>query len=323
MEKIFIFGKALWDVILRTDVKLEKDRFSLPFREKTIIKDFLQEPGGGVINVAMSLKNLGFDVLPQALIGKDHAGEGIREVLQERKIYTHLIGSTKYQTGTSIVILGENGLHTALIYSGANSYVRASDFDFRELKEARWWFILSWGNTDEKIIEKIIVNKEKLGKHLAFNPGKIQLESVEKIKPLLRVADILFVNEKELSLLLGKKIKTKELKEALVEAVGLGPKIVVVTLGIRGSVVYDGGHYFSTPILKAKVVDSLGCGDAYSSAFLAYFLKTGKIEKAILAGTINSSSVVSAKGAIAGLLDEKKIDKKFEKVRIKIKKENI
>lgn len=173
------------------------------------------------------------------------------------------------------------------------------------------------------MVELICQKKEKYGRHLAFNPGRIQLSERRRILPLLKVTDILIVNQKELSLLLGKRVAQKDLKEALKEAVGLGPKIVAVTLGKKGSLVYNGAYFFSAPVYPAKVLDSLGCGDAYSSAFLAWFIKTGKIEEAILAGTINSASVVSQEGTTAGLLTPKVIAERIKEKKIEVKKEKI
>jgi len=320
MEKIFVLGKALWDVILETEVELKENLFCFPFKEKTLAKSLVQEPGGGALNTSLAFKKLGFEPIPLAVVGKDFLGEEIRERLKEEGITTKFIGSTHKHTGTSVVVLGKKGLHTALIYPGANKELEADDIDTAALKEARWWLILSWGNVNEEIIKEIVNKKEKLGKHLVFNPGKIQLQYPEKLKSLLAVTDILIVNKQELFSLVG---RGKSLSETLVKAVGWGPKIVVATLGRQGSIVYDGGYFYRTPVYPAAVVDSLGCGDAFTSAFLAWFIKTGKIEQAVLAGTINSASVVSERGTVAGQLTDKEISKKIANAEIKVKKEKV
>ncbi len=320
MESILVLGKVLWDVILQTEVELTKDLFCFPFKEKTLVKTLLQEPGGGAVNVSLGLKKLGFQPLPVALVGKDFLGEEIRERLKQEEIITASVGSVSHNTGTSVIILGREGLHTALIYPGANRFLKAEDFDFSLAKQARWWYILSWGNTDPGVIETLIKKKTKWGKHLAFNPGKIQLANLPVIRPLLSHTDILIVNEQEVYTLLGAR---KPLEKAMRQVVGLGPKIVVVTLGKRGSAAYDGGYFYRAPVYPAKVVDSLGCGDAYSSAFLAWFIKTGKIEKAIMAGTINSASVVSHRGTTKGQLSEKEIEAKIKENKLKVRKKPV
>jgi len=321
MEKILVFGKALWDIIIDTDIEFKEDFFALPFREKAIIKSLLEEPGGGAVNVSLSLKKLGFEPVLFALVGKDTRGEAIRSFLKRKGIHTLFLGMAKHKTGLSVVIKSKDGFHSALIYPGANKWIKERDFSPEEVKEARWWFILSWGNNDENLVKKIINEKQRLGKYLAFNPGKIQLEAVEKIKPLISNTDILFLNEKELSLLLKKKIALKKIKEAIKEVVGLGPKIVVITLGAKGSMVYDGRFFYSMSSFPIKYKDSLGAGDAYCSAFLGWFLITGKIEESLKAATINSASVVSCEGAILGQLNKEKIEEKIKKLKLRVKKE--
>jgi len=322
MQKVFVFGKALWDIVLSTDIRVKGNKFCLPFREKTIINDLMQEPGGGAINISFSLKKLGFEPLPLAVSGKDLWAELLLGQIKEKKITSSLLVFSKNKTGNSIIISGQNGLHTALIYPGANKNIKKKDFDFSKIKKARWWFILSWGNSNREIADLIADKKEKLGCSLAFNPGRIQLEKKDNVLNLLKVSDILFVNEKELGLLLEQKISKAQVKKAMVEAVGLGPKIIVVTLGRFGSIVYDGGYFYSAPIYPAKCIDALGAGDAYSSAFLAWFLKTGEIEQAILAGTINSALVVSQIGTLRGQLNKEQLAQKIQQAKIRVKKES-
>jgi fructoselysine 6-kinase len=51
-----------------------------------------------------------------------------------------------------------------------------------------------------------------------------------------------------------------------------GLRLVVVTLGIGGSLAFDGNLYYQAAV-PVKVVDTLGAGDAYIGTFLAYWLR--------------------------------------------------
>jgi fructoselysine 6-kinase len=51
-----------------------------------------------------------------------------------------------------------------------------------------------------------------------------------------------------------------------------GPRLVVVTLGQRGSLAYD-GTFYRQPARPAQVVDTLGAGDTFIGHFLAGWLK--------------------------------------------------
>ncbi|MDD3773777.1 MAG: carbohydrate kinase family protein [Patescibacteria group bacterium] len=320
MEKIFVLGKILQDVILDTDLEFTNNNFCFSAREKTLVSNFFTEPGGGAVNVGFSLKKLGFEPQVLGVVGKDSVGDYIRREFKKRGLETANIGASRVSSGNSIIILTKNKAHTALIYPGANAELKVDDFEWNKIKKCRWWYIMSWGNNDSKIVDSIIRHKEKLGNHLAFNPGKIQLNNLSLVKKILEITDILFVNEAELAAILNHKIN-QDHKKALAEVVGMGPKIVVLTLGAAGSLVYNGFKFYQAPIYPVSQSDALGAGDAYSSAFLAWFIKTGKIEDAIKAATFNSGSVVEGVGALSGQLAAKKIKEMINKIDLKIVEE--
>ena len=59
---------------------------------------------------------------------------------------------------------------------------------------------------------------------------------------------------------------------------------------------------YSAGVPQADVVERTGAGDAFNSGFLAEFIRSGNIEKAIQFGTANASSVVMHYGAKEGIL---------------------
>jgi len=76
---------------------------------------------------------------------------------------------------------------------------------------------------------------KKTGTKVAFNPGTHQLkQGLEKLKPLLEVTSILFVNKEEARRLVGELPTIKELLTALCK---VGPDVTVITDGGRRSAV--------------------------------------------------------------------------------------
>ncbi len=55
-----------------------------------------------------------------------------------------------------------------------------------------------------------------------------------------------------------------------------GPRLVVVTQGLGGSVAFD-GEFYSQPAIPVNVVDTLGAGDAFIGTFLANWLNKKEI----------------------------------------------
>jgi 2-dehydro-3-deoxygluconokinase len=56
---------------------------------------------------------------------------------------------------------------------------------------------------------------------------------------------------------------------------GLGPKILALTLGAEGALIATADRRERLPAFPAKLVDATGAGDTFDGAFLAEYLRTG------------------------------------------------
>ena len=77
-------------------------------------------------------------------------------------------------------------------------------------------------------------------------------------------ADLVFLNAEEARELTGDA--PEKAIHTIAEAAGL--ETVVVKLGGRGSLVWQGGRVYDIPIRKVHAVDTTGAGDAYAGGFL-------------------------------------------------------
>lgn len=70
-----------------------------------------------------------------------------------------------------------------------------------------------------------------------------------------------------------------ETQERLIKAHTLGAKICIGTRGSKGSICYDGNRFYhQPPHWLETVVDTMGAGDAFISAFLYQFIDNGGYE---------------------------------------------
>ena len=90
--------------------------------------------------------------------------------------------------------------------------------------------------------------------------------------------------------------------------VAAGAKVVVITDGKNGSQASDGEAHYWFPAYTAPVVDTLGAGDAFGSAFVAGMIRDGDIGRALQLGAANGSSVVRYFGAKPGLLTAEEME---------------
>ena len=90
-------------------------------------------------------------------------------------------------------------------------------------------------------------------------------------------------------------------------------KVVIITDGKNGVYAYDGKKYYRCPEFPAKVVSTLGAGDALSSTFAAALEHTNwNIEKSLMMASVNAASVVSNFGAQEGFLTFEQIEEQLK-----------
>lgn len=76
-----------------------------------------------------------------------------------------------------------------------------------------------------------------------------------------------------------------------------GPKLVVVTMGERGSLAYDGKDFTSCGIVQTNVVDTMGAGDSYIAGFLQGTMHKKPLKECMVMGAQNASITLKYMGA--------------------------
>jgi len=129
---------------------------------------------------------------------------------------------------------------------------------------------------------------------------------------LLKSVHILFCNNHEVKLLSNKE----NVYDGVKEIHKLGPKIVVLTKGSKGSAVYHNGHFHLYPSLRTSKLDPTGCGDAFAGGFLAEYLKSGDVEMAGWVGAAMASFTLSKMGSwFPREITQKQIEDRIERAK--------
>ncbi|MFW9958461.1 MAG: carbohydrate kinase family protein [Candidatus Odinarchaeota archaeon] len=108
---------------------------------------------------------------------------------------------------------------------------------------------------------------------------------------VLELVDVVKFHEHELFT----TIPSESELSAASQVLNLGPRIVLVTHGQRGSVIYTRNSKVRIPLVLARAqVDTTGCGDTYSIGFLLEYMRTGDVRRAgLFAATCSSFNVES------------------------------
>lgn len=346
MYDFITIGSATQDVFIQSDVASivtvsqtsKKSEFmSFPYGAKTEIADFSKNLGGGAVNTATNLANLGFKTSTIIKLGNDELNSIIKLKLAKSGIdIMNIIDSQKYLTGFSIILVSFQGDRTVLAHRGANAHVHEKEVNFDAIKNSRWVYVSPLSGDSNKILDKISKFCEENKINLAINAGTTALKKGAKyFSKILKTAQIVVMNKEEASLVTKIQVRpdSKEEKFSLCEVhpdivsmlkqLRMGTDAVVaITDGKNGVYCFDGKTIYICPQFPAIVTSTLGAGDAFSSTFCASVDKFNwDIEKALKYATVNSASVCEHFGAQEGFLKFDEIEEKINTNKdFKIKK---
>ena len=231
--------------------------------------------GGAPFNVASNLSNLGINTTFYGVVGDDIMGRFIIDNLTKNDHLTADIDIDKERNTTLAFFIkdaeGEgkfsfvrnNGADYHLVYSKLSKYIHvpAKMVHFGSLflqdEEAR--------NNATKLIDEF----KRQGKLVSFDVNYREdiFKDGEDFKSyyqhFIKQADIVKFSEDEICLLSNKDNLESALK-------CFDNKIILVTMGKRGSLCYYKGKQYFSPTKPIHLVDAVGCGDAFFSGVLSY-----------------------------------------------------
>lgn len=274
--------------------------------EKIIVDSVFYDVGGSACNVAVGLSRLGLKTAIICALGKDMGGERVEKKLAKEKVSREHIKILRDIETSFSVIINYKSDRTILVYHGLEDYSRLI---IPNSVKTKWFYTGPLGKNYESVYNKLTSLISEKNISLAFNPGAIQIrDNSTKLKSLLRISKVLFLNREEAQDLL-KIPKIPEVKDLLIKLKELGPEIVVITDGKNGAYAAEQNEYWYIPALKTDVLDSTGAGDAFSAGFLACYINKGNVKDALKWGIINSTSAIEKLGAQTGSLKSSQLKK--------------
>jgi sugar/nucleoside kinase (ribokinase family) len=225
--------------------------------------------------------------------------------LKKEKIDTSLISIQKDKLSNYHYVLWFEDDRTILVKHHPYEY-KLPKFD-----EPKAIYLSSLGDKTEKYHEEIA---EYLEKHpsvkLIFQPGTFQIKlGTEKLNRIYKRTDFFAVNKREAQKILN--TKENDFIKLLNALHQLGPKMVLVTDGIKGAYFSDGTKKMFMPIYpdKKPPYERTGAGDSYTTTLACSILPFNEQpEEGLKWAGINANSVIQYIGAQKGLLKKEKIE---------------
>lgn len=234
------------------------DRYDFPTKRRFV--------GGNAINTAVHAREAGCPTSYVGSVGMDSNGRAILQTLQSRGIDTSQVQVFDAETAWTQVSLTDGERRFTEEYLGPVERFRWSEAVYRYLF-SHFLIHNTWQGGTEK---QLPIFREKGKSLLSMDFGERYSE--EFLHNCIPYVDIGFFS------------MDPDSADGAIDFArrmnGLGPSIVVVTMGKRGSVVSrNQTETYFTPAKSIKPVDTLGAGDTYIGTFIAAFVQGNPIRQ--------------------------------------------
>lgn len=108
------------------------------------------------------------------------------------------------------------------------------------------------------------------------------------LKEALPLFDIVKPNEYEAYIMTG-KYASQHPRDVVETLYSYGPRLCIVTLAEKGSVIYNGSEVLEIPAFRADARDPTGAGDTYAAGFMVEYLRSGNLYEAGLFASCTAS----------------------------------
>lgn len=264
--------------------------------ESTHITSIDIQGGGAVATALVALSRLGKKTAFIGNIGSDYVSAEIKSLFESDGVDTSYMVEREDSFGLEsfVMVNPENGSRTKFPERDVNPPLKWDERLEDAIASASILHLDGTNWTNAMNAAKIAHERGTL---VSLDGCSMQLDN-EKNKALARQADILIMNKKY-PLRVSEKASYEE---ALLEMSTWGPKIVMCTLGEKGSMAVIDGKIRTFGTFTPKcVVDTTGCGDVFHGSFLTAYLDGMDTEDAILFASASSALKCEEKGGRKGI----------------------
>jgi sugar/nucleoside kinase (ribokinase family) len=263
-------------------------------------------PAGSAGGTAVTLSKLGAAVRSAGAIGSDAVGDMLAELLGRYGVDTSLlIRRDSIQTSASVLPIRPNGERPAFHVVGANGTYGPDDAPWEAIAAATHLHLGGPEFMGGEAAAKILAHAREHGVVTSADvlaPGEPGL--LEWIAEALPHLDYLLPNGEQVMSLTG----TGDVVGGCRALLERGVSCVAATSGADGVVIVDADTVETVPAFTVDVVDTTGCGDAFSAGFLrGLALGRGRHQSAVL-GCATAALVAQGLGSDYGEFDLAAVD---------------
>jgi ribokinase len=240
--------------------------------ETVIGSNLKYSPGGKGANQAVSAARLGAETVMVGKIGNDNNGNLSCIFLQNEEIDCCDVTPTHLSpTGIAMIVVSELSDNNIVVIPGANDFLLVSDIEdiFRDNLPKKGDIFVAQFETPLESTKHFFERGKEFGTINILNPAPAK----DIPKDILKLVDILIVNETELEVISGTKVDVND-EKTIIEAIdNIGYfKTIIVTLGKNGAFAMDqNDKIFIIKGIEVNAIDTTGAGDCFVGAIAAWY----------------------------------------------------
>jgi sugar/nucleoside kinase (ribokinase family) len=266
-----------------------------------LVDEIRMTAAGSAGGTALVLARLGADVRSAGAIGTDPVGDMLVTLLERDGVDTSLLVRREdVQTSASVLPIRPDGSRPAFHVVGANGTYGPDDVDWEAVAGTEYLHLggpeFMGGEAAASILSRareagVVTSADVLA------PGDMGL--LEWIAPALEHLDYLLPNDEQVLGFTG----ASSLEAGCRALVERGVGCVAATCGADGVLVVDADGAEQVPAVPIEVVDTTGCGDAFSAGFLRGLSLGRSRREAAELGCATAAQVAQGLGTDAGVYD--------------------
>ena len=261
---------------------------------------------GTAAGFAVDLAKLDADVTLVGCIGSDDIGAFLVTLLDRHGVDTSLLArTTAAQTSASMLPIRPDGERPAYHAVGANKHFRLDTETLEKALSGVAHMHIGGPDSMGPFVDKDMATALSLGRSagattsvdlLSARLNRSTRTALRKAMPLI---DYFMPNDQQICEL----YETTNVAAACDAALDDGARAVIVTLGSDGCLTATPTGHLRVPAPSVNVLDTTGCGDAFSAAFIRGKLLGWNDEAAAKLACAAGSLVATGLGSDAGIVD--------------------
>lgn len=292
---VLCMGAHILDVLVRPVSEIP------PGQETTLVEEMRMTAAGTAAGTALTFAKLGADVRTAGAVGTDPAGDMLLSLLGRAGIDTSLVvRKADVATSMSVLPIRPNGERPSLHLLGANLAYAVDDVDFDAVAAADHVHLGGTEMLGPDFAARILKHAKDNGATTSVDliaPGG--MGTFDLIGPALAHTDYLLPNADQVLGFTG----ADDLADGCRRLLDAGVGLLAVTSGAEGALLVNSKGTLPVPAFDVEVVDTTGCGDAFSAGFVVGIGSGRSPREAAVLGNAVAALVAQGLGSDHGDFD--------------------